>query len=641
MRPYLMIHEKLKFMIYWSDFMKKRQYKKIAAFISFFMVMDQSFVFADTAISVPRDAHMTIENAKNDIAKREEKEREIHYKQDATEYVDQTETALLDAQLALSKIQQKQKDILDELQTARADKVMAQDALAEARQTYDQFSDEVNYAYQAANDAYADADAIVKASYAEEAAIQRMVDSANRDGREITGDPANYIVDWSQIPQAKARADQLKAKADQLVQELNRDATAVSLAADHFAVADETCRRVEQNVIASQNEEKVAVENEAIVKQNLQTAIDNQTKLFYQLAHPPALQVLSRSTHYYSWTDSQGNKGSELVQPIYYGYDSIQDQYRLGVFTSLVSAEHNASQGSGDVKSLTDTTMNFSKRSEKDVFTTEYLFQMSLPTGKSKLGSSQRNARMSDDLVETEQFGKGWQLQPGIQTSWKTTDFDQWTVGTTYLWSQAYDQTSDIRNDDIHPGYEWARWLRYQHAEEKWQLVSELTNTAYGKTSFDNGTSYQNKDGWKYHLTYNRMLDKNRDLLFYYWKENSGRNDIAAGNAHYAPVNYYGTLWSKKINDKRALRFSFDVMETSGDRYAGVESDGAGRNSYKEVRGRKKYTIGAGYDLKLDKTKTLSIDIQGFQMKDGPSTSNDVAKDYNGWNVFLSYNKVW
>jgi hypothetical protein len=624
--------------------MKKKQYKKIVVFVSFFLVIDQSFVLADTALSVPRDAHMSIENAKNDIAKMEEKQKEIQYKKDADNYVNKAQTAYVDAQLGLVKIQKKQKDILDKLQKVRVDKVTAQEAWDEAKQTYDQFSDEVNSAYQAANDAYREAATILKDSYAEEAEIQHMVDSANRDGREITGDPANYIVDWSKIPQAQARADYLKAKADQLAQELNHDADAVSFAADCFAVADETYRRVEQEVIASRNEEHVAVGNIEITRQNLQTAVDSKKKLLYKLEHPAATQVLSRSTHYYSWTDSQGNKGNELIEPIYYGYDSKQNHYNLGIFTSLGSAEHNTSTGSGTIKSSTDTIINFNKQSEKNVFTTEYLLQMSVPTGKSELGWSQRNARMSDDLVETEQFGTGWQLQPGIQSSWKTTEFDQWSVGTTYLWSQGYDQSSDINNDDIAPGYEWAKWLRYQHAEEKWQLVSELINTSYGKTSFGNGNSYDLGSDWKYRLTYNRTLDKNRDLLFYYWRENSGRNDVATIDTHYAPVNYYGTLWSKKLNDRRTLRFSFDAMDTSGDRYAGLESYEDGSTAayyYKEVHGRKKYTIGAGYDLKLDKTKTLSIDIQGFHMQDGASTTGDVARDYNGWNVFLSYNKVW
>jgi hypothetical protein len=523
------------------------------------------------------------------------------------------------------------------LQKTEVNKAAAQEAWDEAKQAYDQLSEKVKEAYQTANDAYLEAAALLQSSYAEEAKIQHMVDAAKQEGREITGNPANYIVDWSKVPRARARADQLKAEADQLAQGLSSAADTVSSAADNFAASDEFYRRAEQNIIASRNEEHATVENVEIIKQNLQTATDSQKALLDQLAHPPAMQVLSHSMHYYSWTDSQGNKGNELVEPIYYGYDSPQDQYNVGIFTSLVSAEHNTLSGSGDIKSLTDTTMNFTKRSEKDVFTTTYLFQMSLPTGKSNLGWSQRNARMSDDLVETEQFGKGWQLQPGIQTSWKTTAFDQWTVGTTYLWSQAYDQTSDSSNDDdIHPGYEWAKWLRYQHAEEKWQLVSELINTAYGKTSFDNEISYHLGNGWKYRLTYNRTLDKDRDLLFYYWRENSGRNDVANMDTHYAPVNYYGTLWSKKLNDKRTLRFSFDVMDTNGNRYDGFDADG-----YKEVQGRKKYTIGAGYDLKLDKTKTLNFDVQHFQMKDGASTMGAAATDYRGWNVFLSYNKVW
>lgn len=60
--------------------MKKRQYKIIGAFVVFFIAMDQTLVFADTAISVPRDAHVAIENVKNDMAKIEAKKTKCNIK---------------------------------------------------------------------------------------------------------------------------------------------------------------------------------------------------------------------------------------------------------------------------------------------------------------------------------------------------------------------------------------------------------------------------------------------------------------------------------------------------------------------------------------------------------------------------------
>lgn len=92
--------------------MKKRQYILIAAFIPFVMVVDQSFVFADTAISVPRDAHMTIESAKNDMAKIEEKKKEFQYKKDASDYVNNMQAAYTEAQLNLVEMQKKEKMLL-------------------------------------------------------------------------------------------------------------------------------------------------------------------------------------------------------------------------------------------------------------------------------------------------------------------------------------------------------------------------------------------------------------------------------------------------------------------------------------------------------------------------------------------------
>lgn len=53
-------------------------------------------------------------------------------------------------------------------------------------------------------------------------------------------------------------------------------------------------------------------------------------------------------------------------------------------------------------------------------------------------------------------------------------DKDLLTLGTNYSVRGSYDPTSDIDDDKFNPGNEWQKYLRWQHAEEKWQLVGIL-----------------------------------------------------------------------------------------------------------------------------------------------------------------------
>lgn len=40
---------------------------------------------------------------------------------------------------------------------------------------------------------------------------------------------------------------------------------------------------------------------------------------------------------------------------------------------------------------------------------------------------------MSDDLVELDPYGKGWQMTLGIQMNWQQSETIKWTAGTGYL----------------------------------------------------------------------------------------------------------------------------------------------------------------------------------------------------------------
>ncbi|MDF2876451.1 MAG: hypothetical protein K0R22_3134 [Sporomusa sp.] len=249
---------------------------------------------------------------------------------------------------------------------------------------------------------------------------------------------------------------------------------------------------------------------------------------------------------------------------------------------------------------------------------------------------------MNEDLVEVSQFGKGWQFTPGINASWRCSEEDMWTIGTSYVFSRSYDPTSEIPDDVVTPGGEWRRFLRWQHAGQKWQCVGELINTTTGLTKIANGDRYATGDQWEQRLTYNRKLQNNQNVMFYYWHENQNINIVPFDTSD-ASAHYFGTMWSKKLDAKRVFRITFDVMKTDGSRYAGIRNyyDSNGNPQYTsiDVDGRTKYTAGLGYDIKINAKSNFSIDLQKFKMKDGKSTAGQLPTTYKGFNIFMQYNR--
>ena len=53
-------------------------------------------------------------------------------------------------------------------------------------------------------------------------------------------------------------------------------------------------------------------------------------------------------------------------------------------------------------------------RNNKDKYIVDYNLGINIPTGKAKLSSYERNARMDEDLVRFAEFGEGWNFTPGI-----------------------------------------------------------------------------------------------------------------------------------------------------------------------------------------------------------------------------------
>ncbi len=470
-------------------------------------------------------------------------------------------------------------------------------------------------------------------------ASRKAAEAEAAKGRPVpaaTPAPILREADWGAVRQAYARAQALEKaaiEADRRSEKAQRDADAkiaVAEEAEAKAKAEEA-----RGIVADARNAADEYGAYAIQARDEAGQIRlEQERILFDINNPETWRFFSTGAKYFRWDD--GRSGYQTVLPIYFG--SWKPEFGYSLYTQYVMSDN--------LDTFTDTTLFLSGSSVREKSSWEYFLSVNIPTGKSDLNWSERYARVTEDLVWVEQFGKGWQLTPGIAYNWRTSSEDVWTIGTSYTYGWSYDPTSDIPNDDISPGGEWAKFLRYQHIEEKWQFVGELINTSYGRTDIDDGTSYRDDDSWEGRLTFNRVLNERDNLMFYYWLARQSQTDVPFETDD-PLVHYFGTMWSRKLNDRARLRLTADVMTTDGSRYYSLYSLYSLYSYYdtfmnprygaEMVDGRTKYTFGVGYDYDVSERGTLNLDIQYFQMRDGESTLGFPATTYDGFNVYLNY----
>lgn len=450
---------------------------------------------------------------------------------------------------------------------------------------------------------------------------------------EVVEEPS---VDWSEAVAAYAQAEQL----DQLANAADKAAEQAGHIADQKMAMAESAKSREEEAKQALGEAQQSLKDanettELAEKEALQTKTQLE-QLIYLQDHPKGVHIFTTEFNYY-----HGNDVYQFTQPISFSYWHKDFSYSLN--TEYIVSKNNTSGASGRVSTVSDTTLTLTKHTEKPKFNVDYSLNINIPTGKAALSWSERYARINEDLVEVDQFGKGWEFTPGIEVSRKIGKEDMWTIGTSYAFNGSYDPTTDIVNDDISPGNEWRKFLRWQHAAQDWQFVGELSNTSTGVTKIANGEEYSTGDEWDYRLTYNKKLPANQNIMFYYWRERQNLNSIVPSDTGNSLAHYLGTMWSKKLDDKRLARVTFDVMKSDGKRYDQLRNsfdpdDGIPQYSSVDVDGRTKYTLGVGCDIRLDKKSVFSIDLQKFIMKDGESQLRPPTT-YHGFNVLMKYNK--
>lgn len=381
-------------------------------------------------------------------------------------------------------------------------------------------------------------------------------------------------------------------------------------ASANLAEAKSYGQETEENVILAAGDLADSLQDMAEAKKSLQPVEESR---YFQ-----------GKMRYYSWQDNEGRKGSQLYQP--YQFYLKQDDMEYGVQTAYQISD-NESLAEGRMAGFTDTTVSIAKTVLDKAYTFVYGLDVNLPTGKSKMN---RNAIMSDDLVEQSRFGDGYNYTPNFTVSHKIGEEDTWSLGVSYAFKQSYEYDRDLPGAMINPGGEWAKSLEWLHAGQKWQALVQLTHSSYGATE-ENGLHYREGDQTELKLYYNRTLSAKQDLMVYYryglgnqTDYDSGFDLADAGGNQYR--HYYGMEWKQQLAPARSLRVMFNVMQATGQNYDPL--------TYLRVGDRSKYGGLIAYDIRLDEKSELSLELEHFYMKDkAPGNS------YHGNNFFVKYSR--
>ncbi len=634
---------------------------------------------AGSAISVPKDARASIETALAVLEERKAKEQQKKDLAEAEEYVKTSEAEALRAEAEAEEARKAAEKAEREADEAERAKLSTAQEAKEA-------ADYASRLMEATTKAQLEANAAERSATAKEAATTRRdraamaeedeaealrfpVPAYEGDRRPGLGDTDELRVaegeqwtqersqreldaarktdpptpkkkrsappaDWGAVNRAYRRAADLQKIAD----EANKRAEDALRAVDEkVAAAEAAAARAEDATLILADARGALADYEAYARDARADAdqmLVDRDNLVRSINSPPTARNAGAAVEYYHWDDGRMRSGYQTAIPIEFG--SWRPEFSYGVYTQYIMSDN--------LDTLTDTTLYLGASTIREKYWWDYSLAINVPTGKSALDWGERYARVTEDLTRVEQFGKGWQFTPGVAYSWRTNGTDVWTIGTTYTYGLEYDPTSDIPNDDLTPGDEWGKFLRYQHVEEKWQFVGELLNTSYGRTKIKNGSSYRDSDSWEGRLTYNRVLNEEQNLMFYYWLARQSQTDVPFATDD-PLVHYFGTMWTKQLNDRGKLRVTADVMTTNGSRYFGLYSyrDMAGNPQYgaEMVDGRTKYTFGIGYDRAISADNRLYLGVEYFQMHDGKSTIGYPATTYDGVNAYLSFFKTF
>jgi hypothetical protein len=352
--------------------------------------------------------------------------------------------------------------------------------------------------------------------------------------------------------------------------------------------------------------------------------------------------------YYYGWSDSLGNRGSQIVTPLTFTYS--QGNFDAGLRTAYINSHFKGNlsldgevigKRKGDVSTLSDTSLSLAYTFKESKFPVRLNLDFNLPTGRATLRGDEKNAIMDGSLVQQTRFGEGFNVAPGISVSHAFSPQDVVGVGVSHIFRGKFDPNSDVVKDEINPGNETVATLQYQRSGKKYLVMGGLIYTHAGTTTRGGEDYYRSGDRLDVNATtVLSPFDGHRVQL-------SGRYFTQAPNT---VVNFFtGDLTKEKANSNgNALYLSLDWGIATDKKQRGnvhlladflkVQS-----NSYDRINdlfnaGRNKFSVGLGYDYAFSKSTRASIQAKYFHLVDKatPVTQQDVRS--NGINLYGSLN---
>lgn len=358
------------------------------------------------------------------------------------------------------------------------------------------------------------------------------------------------------------------------------------------------------------------------LRREIKQLAEDEKKIEKVLAYEQYGKYMGTGLEYYTWDSSDGSKGHQFVMPIEYFGSSGYNEY--GISTGLVNTvtKYPEKETMNGMRSL---ELHYGRRNPHDRYTVKYNLDMSIPLGESRTSSR----ALSDDLVPITRLSEGFNIGPSIDIERRDGDENIWRAGVGYSFKGDYNYSKENPDFEVSPGNALDGYLNWTHAEDDHQMRFGVEGVFNGKSN-ENGLRYRDGEDRFYKAMYNKCLNEKSDLMAYFWVRDSGSNTYynrpdSGGSG--SMVRYYGLEYKYKVDEKRAWFVRNNNMLSTGT-YNDVLTG-------ETINGRKKHTLGVGYEIKLASDETLSFNAEYFWMKD-----KDTSEDYKGAEFLVFYNRA-
>ena len=386
--------------------------------------------------------------------------------------------------------------------------------------------------------------------------------------------------------------------------------------------AFEQRRDIAQELLETRKWQEELYAYDVELRKEIQELTKEQKKIEQVLEYKQFGKYVGMGLEFYSWDSSDGSKGHQFVMPLEYFESHGYNEY--GFSTGLVNtvSKYPERETMNGMRAL---ELHYGRRNPHDRYTVKYNFDMSIPLGESRTGKK----ALSDDLVSVTRLSEGFNLGPSIDIERRDGEENIWRAGVGYNFRGNYHYSKENPGFTVSPGDVLDGYLNWTHAEDDHQMRFGVEGVFNGKSN-ENGLRYREGEDRLYKAMYNKCLNDRADVMAYFWVRDSGSNTyynapFSGGSG--SMVRYYGLEYKYKVDEQRAWFIRNNNMLSTGTYHDVLTGE--------TINGRKKHTLGVGYEIKLGTDETLSLSADYFWMKD-----KDTEKDYDGAEFIVFYNRA-